>query len=144
MIKELIKIGLRAIVVFVSFIVVLGALNIFNTSSNSPLINLITSYVNSNAWILILMFLTVIISQILYTRKFPTNLPAPFLQAIPATYAVLFCFGLLAIVTASTKKAINPEWGMFYIAPFLFVGILFVGYLKILNSKSKQKSKRKK
>lgn len=127
--KPWIHIVLRAIVVFIAFIFLLGGINILNKSINLDALNSMTNYINSNAWVLILMFAMFVASEVVYKLKFPKNLPAPILQGIPAIYIITFVFELLVTIS---PRAINPAWINFYISPFVFLGILIIGYYEII------------
>ena len=130
---------IRGIFAFIALFLVVEGLDYLNNQFDDRGLSQITEYVNLNLDTLIILFAIAILAQLINTLKFPLNLPAPILKAIPIVYIVKFCSILLVIAISSIGQDISKTAYDLttFVNPIIFVLILVLGYLSIFGRLAK-------
>lgn len=130
---------IRGILAFIALFLLVEGLDYLNNQFDDKGLSQITESVNLNLDTLIIIFAVAILAQLINKLKFPLNLPAPILKAIPIVYIVKFCSILLVIAVSSigldiSKTAYDLTT---FVNPIIFILILVLGYLSIFGRLAK-------
>jgi len=131
----------------VVFLIALLVVNILTNYIESPILNQVVSFLNSNILIIILIAVFFIIGEVFWALTFPFNLPSPFFNAISAVFIAVFILRVIDfVIKLLTNQNVSGIISMvsYFLYPLVFLIVLVVGFVDIFSKLGRKEGKRKK
>ncbi len=126
------------------FLIVLVVLNLLNSYISNDVLNGIISFLNVNLLLIVLLSILFMFGGIFDALGFPLNLPAPIFRAFGGFFLVLFLFKIFDFINQYLRIPENSVLNQIYplIPIIVFIAVLVIGYVIILTSSGRIKSKK--
>jgi len=124
------------------FLIILGILNIISDNVSNLTFQLIVEFLNQNILFIILISIVMTLGNIFEILIFPFNLVYPLFNAIGGVLWVGFIFRIFGLIDTLINENISSAFAPFYpwTIFFVFLLVLFFGYLHILFDLNLRKS----
>jgi len=133
---QILKVVFSKAISFLVFMIALMCLNILIPLLNSDIFTSVVWFLNSNIFVVFMATLFLLFGGIFDELVFPTNLPAPILNAVGSLFIMTFAFRTIYLVSdlSAGKITINLQSVYGYIYLFVFLAVLLAGYLDIIQN----------
>jgi len=136
--KSYFKILLKTIIIFVGIYIFSKALEVISSISGFDVFLQISKFLDLNLFTIIIIVIIASIGQITAKLKSPFNLGTPILKAIPIVYVIKLITTLLVVIAISVSTDLSVLLRLIdFLNPFIFWGIIILGYYKILTKTKK-------
>ena len=118
----------------ITFLIVVVLANILTYYVSSPVYRAGVSFLNENFWLLLLIAIILLASDIFFALPFPLNLPAPVIRAIGSVFVIAFMLHIFQWVDSVAATSLYSfVWVLsFVIIPVVFIVVLVSGYFEIM------------
>jgi hypothetical protein len=118
----------------ICFLIVVVLANILTYYVTGTLYHSAVNFINENFWLLILIGVILLVSDLFGAFLFPLNLPAPIIKAIGSVFCIAFILRVFQWVDAVAATNLYPAFWFvsFLVVPLVFLIVLVTGYFEIL------------
>jgi len=118
----------------ICFLIVVVLANILTYYVANPVYHSGVNFINGNFWLLVLIAVILLVSDLFGAFPFPLNLPAPIIKAIGSVFCIAFILRVFQWVDTVTAMNLYPAFWFvsFLVVPLVFLIVLATGYFKIM------------
>ena len=118
----------------ICFLIVVVLANILTYYVANSVYHSGVDFMNKNFWLLILIAVILLVSDLFGAFPFPLNLPAPIIKAIGSVFCIAFILRVFQWVDTVTAMNLYPAFWFvsFLVVPLVFLIVLATGYFKIM------------
>ena len=124
----------------ICFLIFVVLANILTYYVASPIYHSGVTFINGNFWLLVLIAVILLVSDLFGAFPFPLNLPAPIIKAIGSVFCIAFILRVFQWVDTVTAMNLYPAFWFvsFLVVPLVFLIVLATGYFEIMRRLWKQ------
>ena len=124
----------------ICFLIVVVLANILTYYVANPVYHSGVNFINGNFWLLVLIAVILLVSDLFGAFPFPLNLPAPIIKAIGSVFCIAFILRVFQWVDTVTAMNLYPAFWFvsFLVVPLVFLIVLATGYFEIMRRLWKQ------
>ena len=118
----------------ICFLIVVVLANILTYYVANPVYHSGVNFINGNFWLLVLIAVILLVSDLFGAFPFPLNLPAPIIKAIGSVFCIAFILRVFQWVDTVTAMNLYPAFWFvsFLVVPLVFLIVLATGYFSIM------------
>ena len=118
----------------ICFLIVVVLANILTYYVANPVYHSGVNFINGNFWLLVLIAVILLVSDLFGAFPFPLNLPSPIIKAIGSVFCIAFILRVFQWVDTVTAMNLYPAFWFvsFLVVPLVFLIVLTTGYFEIM------------